>query len=222
MIIEYSIYDISLSEDEIRKNIQEVITLKPSVISVFPPYIKLAKALTSTTSGLKIAAAIDYPFGILDTKTRGIAIENSIKSGASIINLVAQPYNFCNRKYEKFRDDIKYNKEICDKYSVEIRYILEYRVFTYELLYKVSQILLDHNINTIYPSTGYSLDDINDNILASALINKKVPINIICNGNIWNISQINNVKKAKLYGLSLNSLNGLELIAQNNSAFEKF
>jgi deoxyribose-phosphate aldolase len=136
--------------------------------------------------------------------------------------VVAQPYNFCNRKYEKFRDDIKYNKEICEKYSVELRYILEYRVFTYELLYKVAQILIDHNINTIYPSTGYALDDINDNILASALINKKVPINIICNGNIWNISQIQNIKKANLYGLKVNSLNGLELITQNNSTFENF
>ena len=101
----------------------------------------------------------------------------------------------CNRKYDKFREDIKNNLEICTKNNIELRYILEYRVFTYELLYKVSQILMDFGINTIYPSTGYLLDDINDNILASALINKKVPINIICNGNIWNISQINNVSK---------------------------
>jgi deoxyribose-phosphate aldolase len=222
MIIEYSIYDISLSDDEIRKNIQQAITFKPSTIGVFAPQIRLVKALTSSTTGIKIACSVDYPFGILDTKTRGAAIETAIKNGATIINVVAQPYNFCNRKYEKFRDDIKYNKEICEKYSVELRYILEYRVFTYELLYKVAQILIDHNINTIYPSTGYALDDINDNILASALINKKVPINIICNGNIWNISQIQNIKKANLYGLKVNSLNGLELITQNNSTFENF
>lgn len=222
MIIEYSIYDISLSDDEIRKNIQQAITFKPSTISVFAPQIRLVKALTSSTTGIKIASSIDYPFGILDTKTRGAAIETAIKNGATIINVVAQPYNFCNRKYEKFRDDIKHNKEICEKYSVELRYILEYRVFTYELLYKVAQILIDHNINTVYPSTGYALDDINDNILASALINKKVPINIICNGNVWNISQIQNIKKANLYGLKVNSLNGLELITQNNSTFENF
>jgi deoxyribose-phosphate aldolase len=79
MIIEYSIYDISLSDDEIRKNIQQAITFKPSTIGVFAPQIRLVKALTSSTTGIKIASSIDYPFGILDTKTRGAAIETAIK-----------------------------------------------------------------------------------------------------------------------------------------------
>ena len=92
--------------------------------------------------------------------------------------------------------------------------MLEYRVFTYELLYKVSQIMMDFGIEVMYPSTGHSLDDINDNILASALINKKVPINIICNGNVWNIGQINNINKTNLYGIKVNSINALQLLSQ--------
>jgi hypothetical protein len=84
------------------------------------------------------------------------------------------------------------------------------------LLYRVSQILLDLGIDTIYPSTGYLLDDINDNIIATALINKKVPINIICNGNIWNNSQINNISQSKIYGIKVNSINALDLLNQNN------
>jgi hypothetical protein len=101
-------------------------------------------------------------------------------------------------------------------YNGQIRYILEYRKFTYELLYKVSQILLDLNIKTIFPSTGYFLDDISDNILAAALINKRVPdINIVCNGNVWNESHAKLVKNSKIYGLRLNSINGLKLIANN-------
>jgi hypothetical protein len=80
-------------------------------------------------------------------------------------------------------------------------------------LYKVCQILLDHGISTVYPSSGHSLDDINDNILASALINKKVPdIKIICNGNIWLESHIRTIEKANLHGIKLFSINGLDLI----------
>ena len=99
----------------------------------------------------------------------------------------------------------------------EIRYILEYRQFTYELLYKIAQILLDFNIKTIYPSSGHFLDDISDNILAAALINKRVPeINIVSNGNIWNNDHIKLVKNSKLYGLRVNSLNALELLSKEN------
>lgn len=212
MIIEYSVYDISLSDDELKKNIQQACAYNPQSISVFPSSIRLARAIAPSI--ISLSTAIDYPLGLTDTKNRNLMIESCAKSGISILNIVAQPTHFCNRKYDKFRDDIKTNLEICNKYSIELRYMLEYRVFTYELLYKVSQVLLDLGINTIYPSTGYLLDDINDNILAAGLINKKVPINIICNGNIWNISQIKNIKKMHLYGIKVNSINALELISQ--------
>ena len=152
----------------------------------------------------------------MDLKSRAIATENAIKSGAKIIDIVGPSYYLCNRKYDKFREDIRVLKELCDQYSVSLRYFLEYRVFSYDLLYKAAQILLDNGIMTILPSTGYSLDEINDNILASALINKKIPnIKIICNGNIWQSKHLVSIEKAGLYGVRVNSINGLELIAQN-------
>jgi deoxyribose-phosphate aldolase len=217
MIIEYCSYDISLSDEEFKQNINSAISYKPKSVSVLSSYVRLAKNLLP--EDITLCSSIDYPLGTSDTKNRNMAIETSIKSGAKIINLVSQPYYFCNRKYDKFRDDIKSNLEICNKHSVELRYTLEYRVFTYELLYKVSQILLDIGVNTIYPSSGYLLDDINDNILATALINKKIPINIIANGNIWNISQIKTVYKANLFGIMVNSINALKLLSENNSSY---
>lgn len=217
MIIEYSIYDIAISDEELKKNLNEVVTYNPSTISVLPANIKLAKnIISSTNKNIKISTCIDYPLGIFDTKTRNMALESAIKSGADIVSVCAQSYFFCNRKYDKFREDIRSNLEICSKNNVKLRYFLEYRVFTYELLYRVSQILLDLGVDTIYPSTGYLLDDINDNLVAAALINKKVPINIICNGNIWNNSQINNIFKSKIHGIKVNSINGLDLLNQNN------
>jgi deoxyribose-phosphate aldolase len=217
MIIEYSIYDIAISDEELKKNLNEVVTYNPNTISVLPANIKLVKnIISSTNKNIKISTCIDYPLGIFDTKTRNLAIESAIKSGADIISVCAQSYFFCNRKYDKFREDIRSNLEICSKNNVKLRYFLEYRVFTYELLYRVSQILLDLGVDTIYPSTGYLLDDINDNLVAAALINKKVPINIICNGNIWNNSQINNIFKSKIHGIKVNSINGLDLLNQNN------
>lgn len=215
MIIEYSLYDISLSDNEFKLNIDQAVTYKPQSICVLPSYLKFAKNLVS--QDISLSTVIDYPLGLSDTRNRDYLVDTAIKNGAKIINIVAQPYFFCNRKYDKFREDIKMHLTLCEMSNIELRYILEYRVFTYELLYKVSQVLLELGVKTIYPSTGYQLDDINDNILAAALINKKVPINIICNGNIWNISQINTIYKTSLYGIKTNSINGLELLSKKNS-----
>lgn len=214
MITELSFYDLATSDDEFKEIFKNAVLLKADTVSVFLNHIKLARNFLP--DHIKISTPIDYPLGISDTKTRLSAIESAIKQGVNIINVVAQPYNLCNRRYEKFRDDIKQVQELCSKNEVELRYILEYRIFTYELLYKVAQILLSNNIKTIYPSTGYLLDDINDNILACALINKKVPdMNIICNGNIWNIGQVNNLYKTKHFGIKVNSINALKLLQEN-------
>jgi deoxyribose-phosphate aldolase len=214
MITEYSLYDISMSDEEVRQNLKKVSDFNISTVSVLSNHVKIARGILNDT--VKISTPIDYPLGILDSKTRISSMESAIKQGVDIINITASPYLLCNRKYDKFRDDIKINLELVQKYNVSLRYILEYRVFTYELLYKVAQILINCGIDTIYPSTGYLLDDINDNILASVLINKKVPmINIICNGNIWNIGQIQNVYKTNLYGIKVNSINALKLLQEN-------
>jgi deoxyribose-phosphate aldolase len=215
MYIEYAHYDLDAKDSEITETINAAAKYDIQSISVFYPYIKLIKSQIDTNK-IQIASSIDFPLGIMDANSRMSIAANCFKNGASIIDVVCPVHYLCNRKYDKFRDDIKNMQIISMDYNGQIRYILEYRKFTYELLYKVSQILLDLNIKTVFPSTGYFLDDISDNILAAALINKRVPdINIVCNGNVWNESHAKLVKNSKIYGLRLNSINGLKLIANN-------
>jgi deoxyribose-phosphate aldolase len=154
--------------------------------------------------------------GILDTNTRYDSILLAIKNGAKIIDIVCPVYYLCNRRYDKFREDVKNNLDLCQKNNVELRYILEYRLYSFELLYKIAQILVSYKITVSYPSTGYLLDDINDNITAAALITKKsTELNMICNGNLWNSNHLSLVQKANLYGLRVNSINALQLISKN-------
>lgn len=214
MITEFSVYDLATSDEELKTILKDIQNINLDTICVFLNHIKLVKN-NILNPNVKISTVIDYPLGISDTKSRVSAVEIAAKHGADIINVVAQPYYLCNRKYDKFRDDIKYLKEACQKHQVELRYILEYRIFTYDLLYRVALILSGAGIETIYPSTGYFLDDINDNILACALINKKVKINIISNGNIWNQDQIQKIYKANLFGIKVNSINALHLLQEN-------
>jgi deoxyribose-phosphate aldolase len=216
MHLEYCHYDITLKDLELIEIINKVIKFDLKTISVLPSYLKTLKSILSNTD-IAASAPIDFPLGTMDLKSRLSVAENCIKNGASILDVVCPTHLLCNRKYDKFREDIKEMQSLCSNSNLEIRYVLEYRQFSYELLYKVAQILYDFNITTIYPASGYLIDDISDNITASALINKKVPnINIICNGNIWNDNQIKMAKKSKIYGLRVNSLNALELITREN------
>ena len=219
MHLEYSYYDITLKDSELIDHINKIIKFDPQAISVLPPHVKKLKSVLSSNTSIKISTPIDFPLGILDLQSRLSIAEACIKNGASILDIVCPAYLLCNRKYDKFREDIKIMQELCFNNNIEIRYILEYRQFSYELLYKIAQILYDSHIKTIYPASGYFLDDISDNILASALISKKVPnINIVCNGNIWNDSQVKVAKNSKIYGLRVNSLNALELMTKENNA----
>jgi deoxyribose-phosphate aldolase len=217
MKIEYSLYDVSLNEEDIKKNILQSLTFNIDQICVLPYYIKLAKLLSEGSKTI-IATCVDFPLGIMDTKNRANAVEQAIRNGAQSIDLVIQTNPLTNRKYDKIRDDINTNLDLCLENKVNLRYLLDYRIFTYDTLYKISRILISYGICEICPSTGYFIDDINDNIIASAMINKKEPsINIICNGNIWNTNHINIVNKAKLYGLRVSSINGLELLTKNKN-----
>lgn len=213
MEIIYSCYDIATNEEELKTNIAEIIKLGVKNVACFPNYIKCSKAVDPT---IKTFCAVDFPFGLQDLKSRISAVEYAIKNGADVIELVAPTFFLCNRKYDKFREDIKNIVNICLQSNVEIRYILEYRSFTYELLYKASQILLENGVKTIYPSSGILLDDINDNLIAIAMITKKVAdIKILATGNVWNASQVSNIKKANINGIKVNSVNAINLLCQN-------
>lgn len=217
MKIEYSLYDVSLNEEDIKKNILQSLTFDIDQLCVLPYNTKLAKLLTE---GYKttVATCVDYPLGIMDTKNRALAIEQAIKNGTQSIDIVIQTGPLVNRKYDKIKDDINTNLDLCLENKINLRYLLDYRIFTYDTLYKISRILISYGICEICPSTGYFLDDINDNIIAAAMINKKEPsISIVCNGNIWNSHHINIINKAKLYGLRVSSINGLELLAKNKN-----
>lgn len=213
MEIIYSCYDIATNEDELKNNITEVTKLGIKNVACFPSYIKCSKAVDPA---VKTFCAIDYPFGLQDLKSRAASVEYAIKCGTDVVETVAPTFFLCNRKYDKFREDIKNISTLCSQANIELRYILEYRSFTYELLYKATQILLENGIDTIYASSGILLDDINDNLIAIAMITKKVPqIKILTTGNVWNSSQVSNIKKANIFGAKVNSVNAVNLLCQN-------
>jgi deoxyribose-phosphate aldolase len=212
--IEYACYDYSLSETEVSQILSEATKFNINTISVLPYSIATAKSISAIKDKkLSISCPADFPNGLSDTKSRNFLITQLCKSGIDCIDLMIPTKIITNRKYDKFRDDIRTNLEICNTYNVKLRYILEYRVYNHEVLAKVCQILMEFGIDTVLPSSGLMLDDINDNLIACNFLMSKSKINTICTGNVYNEKQAMAIKNMiNLYGIKIFHLSNLSIL----------
>jgi deoxyribose-phosphate aldolase len=213
MYTEYYINTIDDKEIDIKNNIDNII--KYSIQNVVASYDQI-KFIRKNYHNLNLGCFIDYPIANCDFDRRQDLITDAAKIGVNFINITIPFYQIVNRKYNKLREDIKKNFELCQKYNLDIRYILEYRKFDHQLLAKVCEILIECGIVVIYPSTGFFLDNIEDNIIACAYLNQKTGINTIINGNIWQKTQIDGLSKINPHGISSNQLYTFELINDKN------
>jgi deoxyribose-phosphate aldolase len=209
MYIEYYINSIDEKEEDIKQNISKVLTYPVS--SVLANH-SIARLIKKNFLHTKIGCFIDYPIAASDFDSRQQQIIDAINIGANYVAITIPFFQIVNRKYAKFRDDIRKNLDICQKYQIDIRYILEYRKFDHQLLAKVCEILMENTINIVYPSSGLFIDNIQDNIIASAYLHEKTGIQTIVNANIWKQSHVDSILKINPYGISLNQISNFELI----------
>jgi deoxyribose-phosphate aldolase len=139
MIIELAFHDIDTKEIELKNLIIQAAKYQPDAISVYAHYIKLAKKILR--DNIEISCPIDYPLGKSDLQTRQTEIICAINNGASRVDVVIPTLYLVNSKYEKFREDIKINTDLCSHHKIDIRYMLEYRIFNHTTLTKISSIL---------------------------------------------------------------------------------
>lgn len=209
MYVEYYINSIDEKEIDIKNNIEQI--CQYPVSGIIAPHSQ-AKFIKKNFPHLNIGCFVDYPISSSDTDRRQDLVNDAINIGCNYIAITAPFYQIINRKYNKFRDDITKNLALCEKYNIELKYILEYRKFDHQLLTKICEILLEKGIKTIYPSSGLFLDNIEDNIIACAYLHEKTSINTIVNGNIWKKNQINNILQINPYGISICHLENLKLL----------
>lgn len=210
MYIDFAINNTDINDTEAKSLITALINYP--VNSITAPYysIKSIKNILGNTS-IGLSCFIDYPLGISDPKTRLYAAEQATKLNINFID-VAMPQNLaCNRKYDKIREDIKGITEICIANKVEPRYIVEYRVFDHHCLKKICEILDENNVKYIFPSTGYFLDNLADNILASIFLHENSKnLNILSTGNIWTDKHFETIGKSGLFGIRTSAISTLQ------------
>lgn len=216
MIIEFAIHDLEFKEIDVKNLVIEASKYQPDSISVHSYYVKAVKK--TLNHSIDISCPIDYPLGRSDLQTRQTEIISSIKNGVSRVDVVIPILYLVNSKYEKFREDIKSNIELCSYHNIDIRYMLEYRIFNHTTLTKIANILTELGIRIVYASTGYMLDDILDNTIASTYLAKNTGIKTIINGNMWHKDQIKNILSNKPYGLRFKNIHSLHLINEEQTS----
>lgn len=210
MIIELQLIDETLSNKEIKSLIDKINTKNISKISVLPCHLSVFKKHLNTS--IKLSTVIDFPFGILSTDNRKSLVEHAIKKGAKSIEILCPSYMIVNKLYSQLKFDIHEIYDLCSSHKVDLSYIIEYRTYTYDSLYRICKMLLSNKINSIYISTGYKLDDIYDHLIAIAMIQKKIPeIQITPNGNIFNKKHEKIIKMADLSRIRVGSLYSIDL-----------
>jgi deoxyribose-phosphate aldolase len=200
---------MDFDENEIKLNLDKIKNYPVGCVSVPYFYTKNTKTALKETN-IIVSNSIDYPLGILDTRSRNCSIVNSIENGAQKIELVFPNVFLSNKKYDKIRNDIKTNKQICDDHNVPLFIYLEYRVFTHQSLIKACDILKEFDINYAYASTGHMIDNIDDNIIATMLLSQKSNITTIFTGNIWTKEHSKKIDKHNISYIRTSSLESVK------------
>jgi deoxyribose-phosphate aldolase len=212
MKIDFAIIDTDKNEAEIKDLISKILSMpiKVNTITCSMYYVKLIKSLVQQY-GIKVSCLVDFPLGISDLKTRKFATEQACSNGADMVDIMMPQNLASNRKYDKIREDTKILSDYTKEVGMDMRYILEYRVFDHHCLKKLCEIINNHNIKYVFPSTGYFLDNLADNLIASVfLYENSKEIFIYCTGNSWKNNQFNIIEKTGLYGIRLMSVSALK------------
>lgn len=203
MQIDFAIIDTDKNDAEIKSLVGEIISapLKVNSITCSYYYLKIIKSIINKFE-IELSCLIDFPSGISDLQSRKLSVEQAHKAGATCVDIVMPQNLVSNRKYDKIREEMKILTEYCNSNNLKIRYIMEYRVFDHHCLKKLCEILDSFNIREVFPSTGYFLDNLADNLIASVfLYENSKDINIYCTGNSWSDNHFNIIEKTGLYGI---------------------
>jgi deoxyribose-phosphate aldolase len=210
MFIDFAIIDTDIIDKEAKNQLSEAIGFGANSITV-PHYLVKSAKNAIKKSNVCLSCFVDFPLGISDQKTRVYAVEQAIAAGVNTIDITMPQNLAANRKYDRIRDDILSIKDVCVSQKINIRYILEYRIFDHKCLKKICEIFDDNQISFSFPSTGFFLDNLADNIIASSFLHQNSKeINVISTGNLWTENHFSILNKSGVYGFRTFSIHVLK------------
>ena len=168
--------------------------------------------LSDFTKDQKFSAAIDFPYGLSGTSVRIHEIILAIRQGASYIDLVLNNGFIKEENWRKIREDLKACKAVCDSNDIELRVIIEYRLFSPKTVLLICSLLYNANIYNVINATGFVADDLSDNAIISHEIQSKTGIKVTSCVRAFSKEQIEIFESVDVYSLRIISSKATEEI----------
>lgn len=173
MYKELSIYDKNLTDKEAIEYL--FVAAKHNFGGVSTASYFLPRLKDIIPEGMVLACPVNYPDGNGDFQLIQHAIIAAQRKGANAIDLVLNPHYVTNYKLELILEEVACYNRICKDYDMTLRVMLDYRLFDTRQFIQTIDLLVDIDIDYIFPSTGNFADDIDDNLTMCGLILKKYP-----------------------------------------------
>lgn len=157
--------------------------------------------LSEFTKDQKFSVAIDFPYGINGTQIRVHEIILAIRQGASYIDLVINNGFIKEENWRKIREDLKSCLAICNEYDIELRAIIEYRLFPVKTVLLMCDLFYQAGVNNIINATGFIADDISDNAIISYEMHEKTGVFVTSCIRAFNKSHIVMFEDMGVYAL---------------------
>ena len=204
MYIELACLDKVMDKEQTREFVFSAADLYLNGVCILPGYLTENKPYVPN---MVLASPVDYPAGTSDIKVRAHATLAAIRHGANCIDLVMNHTLVINKQIDKLLQDIEGCLSICRTHDVQLRVMMEYRIYEQaSLFYETIELLDKLGVEYVFPATGFRVDNFHDNIIAARSIMQKSKLKVITNGNILTKEQYEIAKKADIYGVRLSSI----------------
>ena len=214
MYREYCNYNQSLIN--VKTEIPKLFNIVDSGVidGVAVPLYFLKEIFSYLPPGMTIACPVGYPFGTTSPKIKLHESLGAIRSGATAIDLVFNPFFLQEKKYKQFFEEIETHKKICEEYGSTLRLVLDHNIIGLNKTLKLSRLLRQIEIDFLIPSISYHHDDIYDNILLCHFIEEETQISTIFSGYAWLPKHYKAIMETDIFGARFFSdkfLNGVTI-----------
>ena len=152
--IDQSVLKPEFTQDEIRKYIKEGVEFGCRTVCINPASINIAKELTAGTK-TEICVVCDFPFGTSSTKSKCVQAEEYCMEDIFELDVVANYGWIRSGMWSEDETDIKAVKDVCRKYNVALKVILETDAITLEQVAKATEVAITAGADFVKTSTGF-------------------------------------------------------------------
>lgn len=153
--IDQSVLKPEFTQEEIRRYIQEGIDYGCRTVCINPASLDLAAELCAGTE-TKICVVCDFPFGLSTTASKCLQAEEYCKRGDVFeLDIVANYGWIRSGLWDAVGEDIHAVCEVCHKYGVAVKVILETDALTREEIIRGTQVAVAAGADFVKSSTGF-------------------------------------------------------------------